>query len=93
MKDNNTEHHKRVSISLPSHLFDWGEATRAKQNIPSRSKFIALLYQRAYDEITYQDRIDRYKAAYAKTPVTPEEEILTNASMDLLAEDFSSETR
>jgi metal-responsive CopG/Arc/MetJ family transcriptional regulator len=74
----------RVTISLPADLFARGEEARVLCRM-SRSAFVAQLYQRYLDELEEEGRVARYRAAYAALLATPEEESLTEASMDLLA--------
>lgn len=74
---------RKVTISLPAHLFVQGEQERTEQQI-SRSEFVASLYQRHFDRVEKERRIAQYTAAYAADPVTPVEQALTEASMALL---------
>ncbi|MDQ2831847.1 MAG: hypothetical protein M3Y74_22710 [Chloroflexota bacterium] len=74
---------RKVTISLPAHLFVQGEQERTEQQI-SRSEFVASLYQRHFDRVEKERRIAQYTAAYAADPATPAEQALTEASMALL---------
>lgn len=81
-----TGHAAKFTVSVPSDLFARGERERARQRI-SRSEFVARLYQKYLDEIEEEQRIARYRAAYAKAPETPAERVLTEASTSLLADE------
>ncbi|MBV9282887.1 MAG: hypothetical protein JOZ41_22660 [Chloroflexi bacterium] len=83
MKDTDT-HVTKVTVSIPSYLYDWGEEERTRRYL-SRSAFVANLYRRYCDELEAERRAARYAAAHAQLPETPEEQVLTVASMDLLA--------
>lgn len=77
---------KKVTISLPAHLFAWGEQERTEQQI-SRSEFVAALYRQHFDRVEKERRSARYTAAYAADPATQAEQALTEASMALLADE------
>lgn len=78
----------KVTVSIPSDLFAWGEEERARQHM-GRSEFVASLYRRYRDELEMQERIARYRAAYGNLPETAEERTLTEASMQLLADELT----
>lgn len=89
MKTTDDAHVARMTVSLPADLFARGEKARVGDGI-SRSAFVAQLYRRYLDDLDEEERVARYRTAYAALPVTAEEQALTEASMDLLAaEDVS----
>jgi metal-responsive CopG/Arc/MetJ family transcriptional regulator len=76
---------KKVTISLPAYLFEWGENERARHH-QSRSEFVAQLYRRYLAELKEQRRAARYAAAYAEASETDEEHAWAEASADALGD-------
>lgn len=71
-------HAERFSVSIPDYLYEWGERKRTELNL-NRSEFVACLYQRFMDEVEFQERRERYVAAYAREPETAAEQALSEA--------------
>lgn len=74
---------EKVTISIPKRLFDWGEEERRKQNA-SRSEFVSALYAEKRKQQEYEERVERYRIAYALCPSTPEEDALVAEGTALL---------
>lgn len=77
---------RRITVSLPSELFERGERERRKRH-ERRSEFVARLYRRYLDEIAERERVARYAAAYEKVPEAPEEQWLADESTAVLFDD------
>ncbi len=78
----------KFAISVPEYLFQQGEREREQLGI-SRSEYVARLYRKRLCDLERERKIARYAAAYGRMPATPEEDTLTNASMELLRDEPS----
>lgn len=77
-------HAERFSASIPDYLYSWGEQERERRGL-NRSEFVAYLYQRLFDEVEHERRKAQYSAAYARFPVTEEEEALSALGVETLS--------
>lgn len=77
---------RKFTISMPADLFAAVERERRAAR-RSRSQLLADVYRHHLEQRREQERVARTAAAYARHPVTPEEEWLTEASSELLFAD------
>jgi hypothetical protein len=74
----------RFTVTIPASLYEQGEQDRHALGL-SRSEYVAALYRDHLNGIARQQKIARYREAYAHQPPTPEEDALTELSEQLLA--------
>jgi metal-responsive CopG/Arc/MetJ family transcriptional regulator len=74
----------KFAVSIPATLFERGEVERERLGI-SRSEYVASLYREHQRTRRREEKIARYRVAYAEHPITPEEDALTTESMAVLA--------
>lgn len=78
----------RFTVSIPASLYEQMEHERLALGL-TRSEYIAQLCRAHLKDIDRQQRIARYREAYARVPPTPEEDALTELSEQLLAAEES----
>ena len=77
---------RRVTISLPSDLWDWAEKERRRRGL-NRSQLITTVLAAWRSANAERARIERYAVAYGKKPVTKEEATWADAAAEaMLAE-------
>jgi len=80
----------RFTVTVPAELFDWAEQEREDQGM-NRSEYVTELYRQRRDEQVLRERAERYRAAYAKQPMTQEEREWVDAGGEALAALYKDE--